>query len=192
MPTFGAEGLRFSCQQTGHCCTARYDGAGYVYLSREDRRRLAAHLGLTVEELVERYCATSFGELHFKNPQRGCLFRFGHRCGVYAARPTQCRTWPFWPENMSQAAWNEAARTCPGMGQGRLYSPAEVRRLVGETRRAAGDTGVDPAPRARRTAGDGRVDAPAGARPGSRAAAEKAVRTPRRRRLTGGRSAGPR
>jgi Fe-S-cluster containining protein len=140
MPAFGAQGLRFTCQQTGHCCTARHDGVGYVYLSVEDRERLAAHLGLTLEDFVARHCQVSAGDLHLADPQRPCGFRDGHHCGVYEARPTQCRTWPFWPENMSEATWNEAARTCPGMGQGKLYSLEEVRAQVQETRRAMART----------------------------------------------------
>jgi Fe-S-cluster containining protein len=40
-------------------------------------------------------------------------------CGIYAARPMQCRTWPFWPENLkSPRHWSEVKRRtpCPGMG----------------------------------------------------------------------------
>ena len=28
----------------------------------------------------------------------------------------QCRTWPFWPENMSSKAWTSIAAFCPGVG----------------------------------------------------------------------------
>lgn len=40
-------------------------------------------------------------------------------CAIYPVRPLQCRTWPFWPENMkSRAAWDRAAKGCPGMNRG--------------------------------------------------------------------------
>jgi uncharacterized protein len=45
-------------------------------------------------------------------------------CGLYEARPMQCRTWPFWPENLeSPEAWQAVkARTpCPGMDSGPLH-----------------------------------------------------------------------
>jgi Fe-S-cluster containining protein len=29
-----------------------------------------------------------------------CAFLDGARCTVYEARPTQCRTFPFWKENL--------------------------------------------------------------------------------------------
>lgn len=51
-------------------------------------------------------------------------------CGIYDARPKQCRTWPFWPENLeSRAAWDDVRRAtpCPGMGHGRLVRIDEIR-----------------------------------------------------------------
>jgi hypothetical protein len=51
-------------------------------------------------------------------------------CGVYRARPTQCRTWPFWPENLrSEKTWETVKRVtpCPGMNTGKLYPVEEIR-----------------------------------------------------------------
>lgn len=56
-------------------------------------------------------------------------------CHLYEARPMQCRTWPFWPENLTtRHAWDEAkARTpCPGMGRGTLV-PIESIRIQRDT-----------------------------------------------------------
>lgn len=40
-------------------------------------------------------------------------------CSIYAVRPLQCRTWPFWPENVAdRESWDRAARKCPGMNRG--------------------------------------------------------------------------
>jgi hypothetical protein len=53
-------------------------------------------------------------------------------CGVYSARPTQCRTWPFWPGNLeSREDWERVrgVTPCPGMGQGTLY-PVEQIRII--------------------------------------------------------------
>jgi Fe-S-cluster containining protein len=65
------------------------------------------------------------------------VFLDGVRCSVYRARPEQCRTWPFWPENMSERVWTkEVKRDCPGIGIGRLHSPREIEReLARETAR---------------------------------------------------------
>lgn len=67
---FWAEGLRFECQQTGRCCTSHGE-YGYVYLTREDRRRLAAHLGIDVRELLRLHCAVTEGHVHLKDPDSG-------------------------------------------------------------------------------------------------------------------------
>ena len=50
-------------------------------------------------------------------------------CGLYDTRPTQCRTWPFWEENLaSPQAWDDARRRtpCPGMGHGPLVTVDEI------------------------------------------------------------------
>ena len=46
-----------------------------------------------------------------------CVFWNGG-CTVYAARPCQCRTYPFWPYMLlNSAAWENAAKDCPGTRQ---------------------------------------------------------------------------
>jgi Fe-S-cluster containining protein len=63
-----------------------------------------------------------------------CIF-WKDGCTVYAARPLQCRTFPFWPSILvSAAAWEVAKSGCPGMGRGLLAGPAEI-----EARLAAQD-----------------------------------------------------
>lgn len=127
---FYSEGIRFECQGSGKCCRSR--GAyGYVYVTLEDRRRLAAHLGLTTTAFTRRYCARTDGLFHLRDPQLDCQFLDGKSCGVYEARPEQCRTWPFWPENMDPRVWREEiAACCAGVGKGRLYTAEEIEALL--------------------------------------------------------------
>jgi len=55
----------------------------------------------------------------------------GRGCTIYPVRPLQCRTWPFWPGNVSsQEAWEETARTCPGMGHGQLITLEEIENRI--------------------------------------------------------------
>ena len=45
-----------------------------------------------------------------------CVFFDGktRKCRVYAARPRQCRTWPFWDSNIrTPEAWAETCEVCP-------------------------------------------------------------------------------
>ena len=60
------------------------------------------------------------GDCIFLDPEtRGCL--------VYAVRPIQCRTWPFWKSTLkSPKTWKETCRICPGAGEGKLYKLKEI------------------------------------------------------------------
>jgi len=51
-------------------------------------------------------------------------------CSIYEARPVQCRTWPFWPENLrTQRHWETVKRRtpCPGMNSGKLVPIEKIR-----------------------------------------------------------------
>ena len=77
------------------CCRM----AGYVRVSREDIRRLARHLGLTVPEFEARHIIekTRKGEKRIKQGFKTCQFLTEDRlCGVYEARPRDCRGYVCW------------------------------------------------------------------------------------------------
>ena len=118
-PPWYAEGLRFACQpDCGRCCS-RHDEYAYVYLSEEDACALAAHLHLTDEQFRARFTAIDDGDLVLTMGEAACAFLDGARCTVYRARPRQCGTFPFWPENLkSLEAWNDLSTFCPGVGKG--------------------------------------------------------------------------
>ncbi len=127
------EGVRFACQGSGRCCVSR--GAyGWVYLTLVDRQRLAQALGIPTRQFTREYCAKTDGLFHLRDDGPDCRFLVDRRCSVYEARPTQCRTWPFWPENMSAKAWTAIAAECPGVGKGRVVPVEEIRRLLREQR----------------------------------------------------------
>lgn len=127
---FYAEGIRFECQGSGKCCAAR-DDYGYVYLSFRDRKRLAHFLGMCPADFTRTYVEKADGLFHLKNPDADCPFFKDNRCAVYEARPHQCRTWPFWPENMNRSTWEkEVASFCPGVGKGRLYTWQEIEKIL--------------------------------------------------------------
>ena len=127
---FWEKGIAFECQGTGMCCTSR-GSYGYVYLTMEDRRRLARHLKLSTSAFTRRYCKNTDAFFHLKNPKDPCPFLEDRSCTIYQARPIQCKTWPFWPENMNVRTWNQEIKTfCPGIGKGRVYSKQEILELL--------------------------------------------------------------
>ena len=135
------DGVRFECQGSGGCCLSR-GTHGYVYLTLADRRRLAKQLQISTREFTRHYCQSEDGWFYIKpaatevkkpDEDHACRFLDGKRCSVYEGRPAQCRTWPFWPENMRAKAWDrEIVKFCPGVGKGRLYPADEIRALLKE------------------------------------------------------------
>lgn len=128
---FYRDGIRFECQGSGRCCMSR--GAyGYVYLTPEDEERLAKHLELPLQSFRQLHTDVTGGYRHLVDPDKDCIFLVDARCSVYESRPHQCRTWPFWPENMtSLRVWKrEVARFCAGVGKGRVYSAEEIDQVL--------------------------------------------------------------
>lgn len=118
-----------------------------MWVKREEIAALARYLQLSEEDFRRRYVRRVGPKLSLieKRPSNDCIFlsREGGRigCEVYPVRPMQCRTWPFWPENLKSAnTWNAAATDCPGINRGRLYPLEEIERLRG------GDDSTDPGP----------------------------------------------
>lgn len=131
MAEWWAKGLRFECQGSGRCCVSR-DGYGYVYMTKEDRVRMAKALDLGLREFTKTHCQIEDGIYSLIDGEEGrCRFLNGKQCGVYEGRPTQCRTWPFWPEVMQAKAWKEeVAAYCPGVGKGKVWSKEEIQEQL--------------------------------------------------------------
>jgi hypothetical protein len=47
-----------------------------------------------------------------------CVFLRDKKCSVYDARPTQCRTYPFWGETTTPLGWLRESARCEGIGRG--------------------------------------------------------------------------
>lgn len=55
-----------------------------------------------------------------------CVFLKDKKCQIYQVRPTQCRTFPYWPSTLeSPEAWREAARHCEGIRHDAPVVPVE-------------------------------------------------------------------
>jgi uncharacterized protein len=132
---FYRNGLRFECTGCGACCTSRGRNQ-YVYVTLPERRRLAELLGIGTSLFTQRFCTKDEnGFVHFKNPKGDCQFLVGSRCGVYAARPDQCRSFPWWEQNMSAKTWEtEVKPGCEGVGRGRLHTFEEIQAALREER----------------------------------------------------------
>lgn len=127
-----AGGLAFECTQCGNCCSGP---PGYVWVTKEEIERIAAHLGRKDGRLGKEHVRRVGLKYSLKErPDGDCVFlkRDGKKtyCGIYEVRPLQCRTWPFWSINLkSKAAWNAATTTCPGMNRGKRHDFVAIESL---------------------------------------------------------------
>ncbi len=128
-------GLAFECTLCGNCCSGP---PGVVWFTAEEGRAMADKLGLSEADFHRRFARKIGGRWSLTERQTphglDCVFLDRETlpgkalCRVYEARPGQCRTWPFWPENLtSKRAWEKAAKGCPGMNQGNLIPVEEIR-----------------------------------------------------------------
>lgn len=125
-------GLRFQCTGCGGCCTG---APGYVWVNKGEIEVLAAGLGMNVEQFEKKHVrlvGVRKSLLEYGNGD--CVFfdAAARRCTVYALRPRQCRTWPFWASNLrSPDCWAEMAERCPGANRGPLVALAKIQSQLG-------------------------------------------------------------
>lgn len=127
-PVWYQDGLRFACEQCGGCCR----GPGYVWLNEARIKAMADYLRMSSEEFTSKFVRRIGARLSLtEKPDYDCVFwEGGPGCVVYDVRPRQCRTFPFWPENIeSPSAWRGVGRRCPGVGHGNLYSVEQIHRV---------------------------------------------------------------
>ncbi len=132
--TWYAAGLHFECQQCGRCCSG--PNQGYIWVTRPEIKLIADFLKVEPEQLRQRYIRrVGFRTTVIEQPvTKDCVFlqRIDgqKRCVIYPVRPSQCRAWPFWPDNLANTdVWNKATQKCGGINRGRLYSFEEIEKI---------------------------------------------------------------
>ena len=127
-----AAGLCFECQRCGECCRGE---PGYVWVTAADLDRIAAYLRANPEDLSASSVRRFGRRLSLRErPNGDCVFYAGG-CTIYPVRPQQCRTFPFWPENLtSRRRWERVGKECRGIGRGRLWTAREIDLLAGKGR----------------------------------------------------------
>ncbi len=131
-----ADGLRFTCTRCGKCCTG---SAGFTWVDDAEVLALARRLGLDEASFRRRYTRDVHrdGEVltSLKEKRGGdCVFwQTGAGCTVYADRPRQCRTWPFWRRVVATpGSWRQESEDCPGMGQGELHPAGKITEIAAD------------------------------------------------------------
>ena len=135
MSEWYTNGLRFSCTQCGNCCTGP---PGAVWFNDAEGKAMARKKRVSEDVFYKRFARKigvrwSLTEVEIDG-NYDCVFldRGGKlpSCSLYEARPSQCRSWPFWPEILkSRESWARAKcnTPCPGMDEGELIPIEEIR-----------------------------------------------------------------
>ena len=129
MAFYHSKPLRFKCTQCSQCC---YGGKhAYVRANKQEIENIFQFLKITKEQFEHDYLVKlvdhGFGIKMKQSPLAKAIGKQGHclllnkdgHCSVYPVRPTQCRTYPFWPEILiSEEKWNNEVSRCEGINQG--------------------------------------------------------------------------
>lgn len=121
--------FHFSCVECGKCCY----GPGNVYLSEHDIRKLGKFLKKDPKEIQTLLGLVPKNGIWIYKVKSKCVFlTSGNRCSIYAIRPLQCRTYPFWSSHFqSEKEVRELLSSCPGAlllpeKKENYFSPAEI------------------------------------------------------------------
>ncbi|MCC7509107.1 MAG: YkgJ family cysteine cluster protein [Planctomycetes bacterium] len=131
-------GVQFRCihPECSDCCSGRR-GPGYVWVSMDEMLALANNRGITFDSFTRKYVRLVDGAYSLvEKANYDCIFLRDGKCEVYAARPIQCRTYPFWPEVMtSPKRWEREEQNCPGVNVDETVVTGEEveRQLAQET-----------------------------------------------------------
>lgn len=132
--TWYKEGLRFKCTECGKCCTGT---SGFVWVSEEEIEDMAKTCDLSIKEFKMRYIRNRNNRLALvekknSNGDFDCIFLQNKKCKIYQARPKQCRTFPWWQENLNtEESWKIAAQECEGINDSApLVAFGEIQKVL--------------------------------------------------------------
>jgi Fe-S-cluster containining protein len=136
MGAWYADGLRFACRRCGNCCSGK---GSVVIVTPREREAIARHLGMTVAEFDARHTRVSMEDVVLMDDEETGDCEWLERkddgttaCRVNAAKPDQCRSYPFWPRVVaSRESWDAEGARCKGIGQGDVIPEGEIDRRSG-------------------------------------------------------------
>jgi len=125
---FFGEGLRFECQRCGACCTGE---PGTIYIGPDEISPIAEFLQISSVSFIRHYLYPFRDSYSIREHADGRCFCYANGCTIYPVRPNQCKSFPFWFDNLrSETQWRKVSDSCPGIGNGRLYTKEQILEIV--------------------------------------------------------------
>lgn len=104
----------FACTRCGFCC----HGETTVSLTPYDQQRMADALGMTIDEVREKYWRVTGKVVQMKVIDGHCIFydEALKGCTVHEGRPERCREWPLHPSILADKNnYTTIVDSCPGL-----------------------------------------------------------------------------
>jgi len=129
MSFYHTKPIRFRCSQCSQCCYG--DKYAYVRVKSQEIEAIRSHLNMDTQSFEDDYLIKlidhGYGIRMTKNlintllnkPEHCVFLNKEGKCSIYSVRPTQCCTYPFWPEILiNEETWNNEVTRCEGINQG--------------------------------------------------------------------------
>lgn len=125
---FFDQGICFECQSCGFCCTG---APGIVRVTIEDINRISDYISISSDELLQCYLYPYKNIFSIREREDGACLFYENGCRIYPVRPVQCKTYPFWFNNLrSEQSWQKTKKACPGIGKGVLHTKEQILALL--------------------------------------------------------------
>jgi Fe-S-cluster containining protein len=101
---------QIDCRTCANCCRTQQPT-----FSRPEVQRIAAYLGLSVEEVRARYLTSDAESGKYITRELPCPFLDGNLCSIYEVRPAVCANYPHLHRNFRSRLWQaiDNAAVCP-------------------------------------------------------------------------------
>jgi Fe-S-cluster containining protein len=98
------------CRTCANCCKTQHP-----LFSRTEAQRIAEYLGLSLQELRERYLTSNAEAGKYMTQQLPCPFLQDNLCTIYPVRPAVCANYPHLHRNLRSRLWQviDNASHCP-------------------------------------------------------------------------------
>lgn len=103
----------FECQRCGYCC----QGETTVSLDLNDQKRMMKALGLSEQEVKEKFWRITGRTVQMKTTDGHCIF-YEDGCNVHNGRPWRCAQWPLHPSILlDENNFISISESCPGLNK---------------------------------------------------------------------------